>query len=98
MTHPIDLNHSTVQLQYDSPVDRVIRWYEKQGDRLVGEMKLGNVSLPELQALFNQSSDDPMHYCYPVLPSHISYLEQKLNRAIDLEQYDFFLECDAIEY
>jgi len=96
MINPINLKNSAVQSQANPSVIRVIRWYEKKGDRLAGETTLENASLSELQTLFNQSSDDPMYDCYPVLPSHVSYLEQRLNRLIDLNQYDFFLECDSV--
>lgn len=39
---------------------RMIRWYEKEGDQLVGELSLPNIRLTELQELFHESPDAPL--------------------------------------
>ena len=73
-------------------IERRLSWYEKHGDNLVGEYVLDKVSLSELQKLFKQQSEDLMLDCYPVLPSHVNYLQKSIRHKINLELYDYFIE------
>ena len=75
---------------------RMIRWYEKKGDQLVGELSLPNISLTELQELFHESPDDLMFECYLISDQQANYFQQKINQKLDLDSYDYFLDCDAI--
>lgn len=75
---------------------RMIRWYEKEGDQLVGELSLPNISLTELQELFHESPDDLMFECYLISDQQANYFQQKINQKLDLDSYDYFLDCDAI--
>jgi hypothetical protein len=75
---------------------RMIRWYEKEGDQLAGELSLPNIKLTELQELFHESSDDLMFECYLINDQQANYFQQKINQKLDLDSYDYFLDCDAI--
>lgn len=75
---------------------RMIRWFEKTGDALVGEAILLNTPLSTLQALFHESGDNPMFDCYPIQDSQVDYLQQQTGIPIDLRTFDYFLECDAV--
>ena len=76
-------------------VIRVLRWYEKNGDALVGEQVL-NIDLRSLQKLFGESRDSLMFECYPVSRMQARYLQRRLRRSFDLNSYAYFLECDAV--
>ena len=76
-------------------VIRVLRWYEKNGDALVGEQVL-NLDLHWLQKLFGESRDSLMFECYPVSRMQARYLQRRLRRSFDLDSYAYFLECDAV--
>ena len=75
---------------------RVLRWYEKVGDRLIGEQILSPVQLTDLQQQFGVTRTDPMVECYPLTQKHITFFESLTGWTLDLEQFDYFLECDAI--
>jgi hypothetical protein len=78
--------------------ERVIRWFEKDGDALVGELRLSEFDLSKLQRLFNISKDNPMYDCYPIKTKRqIQHFKKITNHPIDTRAYDYFLECDAIE-
>lgn len=85
---------STSGSDADSVV-RVLRWYEKSGDQLVGEAVLNALKLPELQRLFEESSDNLMVDCFPVSKAQINQLQKEMAEPIDLSAYDYYLECDA---
>jgi len=78
-------------------IKRVLRWYQKNpGDELVGEAEMQEVSLTDLQKLFEIQLDDPMYECYPVTQKHIEYLRQHIDAEIDITKHDYFVECDAV--
>lgn len=96
MTNRISIPGINVQGSAPSSVVRLVRWYEKSGDQLLGELTLQDISLTELQTLFGESAANPMYDSYPISISQASHLEQKLNQQFDLDQYSYYLECDAV--
>lgn len=77
-------------------VERVLRWFEKEGNNLVGEQVLDDVKLEQMQELFEISSENPMYDCYRVESSEqIEYFQKLLNFQLDLQSYEYFVECDA---
>lgn len=79
-------------------VNRVLRWFEKEGDELIGEKKIDNISLESLQKLFGIDSENPMYDCYPVESTEqLSYLQNLLNLGLDIKSYDYFIESDMVE-
>ena len=79
-------------------VNRVLRWFEKEGDDLVGEKVVNNVSLEHLQKLFKIDPENPMYDCYPVeSDEQINYLQSLLNFELDTKSYDYLVECDLVE-
>jgi len=77
-------------------VNRVIRWYEKDGNALIGDTLLKGFSLSELQHIFDEPTDSLMFFSYQLTEKQISYFQRKLKFDFDLEMYEYFLECDAI--
>ncbi|MDF2386972.1 hypothetical protein JMG10_36255 [Nostoc ellipsosporum NOK] len=78
-------------------VQRVLRWYAKDGSDFVGEKILDNVNLYNLQNLFKTELNNPMYECYPIESfDQENYLEDTLNFKLNTEKYDYFIECDAI--
>jgi hypothetical protein len=79
-------------------VRRMIRWFEKvPGNKLVGEAELQGVSLADLQELFGAHSTDPMYDCWPVGKDHARGLAPFLSVPIKLDDYEYFVEADAID-
>ncbi|GCA71872.1 hypothetical protein MiYa_03415 [Microcystis aeruginosa NIES-2519] len=73
---------------------RVLVWFNKDNDDYVGEYTLNILDINELKKIFNVTdSDEQMINCYPVFVEQASYLESLLNIEIDLEKYDYFVEC-----
>lgn len=75
-------------------INRVLSWYEKSpGSAFVEQAKLEEISLCELQQLFNQPVENPMYECYPVQQQHVVVLSQYAGRKINLTEYEYFVEC-----
>ncbi|MEI6329161.1 MAG: hypothetical protein WCP16_08010 [Pseudanabaena sp. ELA645] len=77
-------------------VNRLLRWYEKDGNALIGETPLKGCSLTELQKILNEPTNSPMFFSYQLTDEQVGYFERKLKQAFDLSAYEYFLECDAV--
>jgi len=77
-------------------VCRVMRWFDRSSDELVGSAPIRGIHLTELQRMFGVEPDDPMYDCYPVTPTQASQLQACVDVPILLDKYDYFVEADAI--
>lgn len=78
-------------------VRRVLRWFDRESDELVGSAPLRGIGLPTLQQMFDVPSDNPMYDCFPVTPSQASQLQAYVDVPIELNRFDYFVEADATE-
>jgi hypothetical protein len=97
MTFSSKAKTQTTQPPATPGVVRLVEWYEKQGDRLLGEATLQDIALSDLQTLFKVSSDNPMYERYPIGVVQAEFLQSKLDHRIDLEQSDYYLSCHLAE-
>lgn len=75
---------------------RILASYEKFGDSLVDEMEL-DINLDSLRKIWKPYDNDPSFYMsYPVSRFEASVLESKFGIEVDLNNYDYFLECYAV--
>jgi hypothetical protein len=73
----------------------LLRWYEKDPkDALVGDMVL-EVKLRDLRKWFDLADSDDMIECYPVNSTQARLLSGAAKVKIDLDKYDYFVECQA---
>ena len=74
-------------------VDRSIVFYEKQGERLIGEIPI-YIEIGELKNIFIAKKDDPLLYDpYKIGKKEKEALIKLISVNIDLDSYDYFLEC-----
>lgn len=86
------------QRSLKSEINRILRWFEKEGDDLVGEKFINNISLKYLQKLFGIDSENPMYDCYLVESAEqINYLQNLLNFELNTKSYNYFIECDFVQ-
>ncbi|MEO0927915.1 MAG: hypothetical protein AAFY63_18805 [Cyanobacteria bacterium J06643_13] len=86
------------QVASEPRINRVLRWFEKEGDSLVGEIVVNNINIEHLQKLFKVDSKNPMYDCYLVETSEqINYLESLLNFKLDTDSYEYLIECDLVK-
>ena len=73
----------------------VLQAYQKEGDAFVAEWPLKDISINTLHNLFQQPQDDPMYDSYPVSKQQLKALQSHTDHPIDLQKYDYFVECYA---
>ena len=77
-------------------VHRVLRWFDRVSDELVGSAPILGVKLVDLQRMFGVEPDNPMYDCYPVTPTQASQIQACVDAPILLDKYDYFVEADAV--
>lgn len=70
----------------------VVSAYEKEGDRLVREHRLGEIDVALLRRLWERPEDDPMYESYLVTPEIATTLDEYVDGPLQLGEYDYFLE------
>lgn len=75
-------------------VVRVVSAFDKKTERLVDQMKLFDVDLAMLQALFHIPADNPMYDSSEVGPAEVAVLRDHVDGEFDLDRYDYFVDCD----
>lgn len=77
---------------------RTLAWYEKDpGNRFIEEAELKGADLESLEQLFDISRDNPMYDCYPVSSTNLAQLQAYVDVIIELDKYDYFIECRTTE-
>lgn len=77
-------------------VIRILRWYQKKGDSLIGEIPLLDINVDDIRKLFSECDQNPLYDSYCVKDQHIDFLQHFIEEKIDLDVFDYFVECDAI--
>jgi hypothetical protein len=73
-------------------------WYSRHDESLVGETPLGEIGIEQLQATFRPPEGDPLMFdSYPVGRDEAQFLSQVSGIDLDLDRFDFFVECDAAD-
>lgn len=75
---------------------RYISAYERQGEDHVRDIEFVVVpSLAFLQTLFKLSSDNRMYDVFAIDVCTAEQLAPYISERLDLERFDYFLECDS---
>jgi hypothetical protein len=45
---------------------------------------------------FQESPDNLMFECYAIGPRQADYFQQKVKQKLNLDDYDYFIDCDAL--
>lgn len=80
------------------PVRRVLSWYSRQDESLLGERELHGVSLEQLKSLVHPSESDPLLYdSYAMSLEASKILGNLVGVPIDPGHCDYFIECEAAD-
>lgn len=76
---------------------RYIAWYEKDGDKLVGQINLpATFLLEDIQKLFSVPKDNPMYDCWDVNEDHVSEIQNHIDITFEFDKYEYFIECSVL--
>lgn len=84
----------------DFKIERLITFYDRNGDALIGEISLleDKFSLTDLKDIFNPSEDDPLLYKqYDISEDVADLINKKINFDFDFIKYDYFLETFNVD-
>jgi hypothetical protein len=78
-----------------TPMKWVLTWYQADADDFVGEVDLP-LSTEEVKKLFYIQENEDAYGCNIVRASQRIYLQPIVDYEIDLNQFDYFVEDQAI--
>lgn len=79
-------------IKYET-IPKEVVYYEKQGDRYIGNFSLPILELEKVRALLNRPNDDPIIFVFPITtPEQIAFFEEILDCKFNVDSYDYFLE------
>ena len=73
-------------------VSCMLRYFDKNSEELIGEIKLPDTLLRDLQREFEIDRSNPMYDSYPIDSGVIEFVSTLGVDQIDLSRYDYFLE------
>lgn len=68
-----------------------IAWYEKEGEELIGEQST-ELSSSDVRNVLDVETDNPLEGCWPIDCKVAKRLQEKVGVAIDIDNFDYFLE------
>lgn len=78
-------------------IHRFISYYKKYSDDYVGNFTLPHIPLKELQSIFGiHNKKDLMYEVFKIENYHATFFIKKINIFFDFENYEYFLESEAI--
>jgi len=76
----------------DTPVKLLLNWYEIEGNNLIGEEVIQNMTESEILKLFDAPFWNKIYHCWAVDKAHIETLQKNVNHIINTKKYSYFLE------
>lgn len=71
----------------------LLNWYELEGNNLIGEEALQDLSLDDALRLFDTPFWNGMYHCWAVENGHIAALQPYVQHLIDPAKYAYFVEA-----
>lgn len=72
---------------------RCVCCFEKQGDKLLKEIPLVDITVLKLQEIFGVPTDDPMYDVWDIDHEQAVQLEPFLPEKLDLDKFDCSIHC-----
>jgi hypothetical protein len=83
----------TMAVPMDKKTKFALYWFDAEGDELVGEENLPGLTPKQVREWFFLTDDVPLTDSFIVRASQRRHLAEMTKRKIDLNKYDYFLEC-----
>jgi len=68
-------------------------WYQKDGDEFIDQSDLNNLTAQQVTDLFGLKNAQKAHTCWEVTESHKAELKKFTRKKIDLDKYEYYVEC-----
>ena len=77
---------------------RVIEYFSKETDELMGEFVLPQVELSGLQQLWNAPPDEPMVECFSIEEERAPFFRELAGIEFDFARYSYFLAAYTTDW
>jgi len=77
---------------------RVVEYFSRDTDELVGEFALPHVELAELQKIWKAPPDEPMIECFSIEPEQAQFFRELAGIDFDFKQHSYFLAAYTVDW
>ena len=78
-------------------IERVISWFDRSTEELLGELNIDNINLEILKAIFKPEAEDPLMYNpYTINAEEANKLKKVIDIQFDLEHFFYQVDCFQI--
>lgn len=79
-------------------IERLISWFSKNNEALIGEIAIDTIELDTLKKIFKPKADDPLMYNPYLINEEIAKkLQQHLSFDFDFEKFIYQLDCFQVD-
>lgn len=84
------------QENFDKLTKKMMLWFDKKNDKLIGEQELDNISIKKLKEIFNVNDkvDPYMINAYDIHSNHIDCIQPHSLHKIDLSKYNYVIHVN----
>ena len=72
-----------------------LRWFRKHGETLIGEESLEELTLHDLQDIFDVYINNALFNCWHVKTRHARVLQRLTNHRIAIKKFTYFVEQEG---
>ena len=79
-------------------IERVISWFDKRNEDLIGEFNVDFISIDILKGIFNPPVEDPLLYNpYDINIEEVNSLKEYINIDFEFDKYTYQIDCFQVE-
>lgn len=74
-----------------------LNWYENEGNNLVGEEAIANMTAEDMLTLFNAPFWNKLYHCWEAGQDELKVIQPNVQHQIDTDKYSYFVEIFTIQ-
>ena len=75
-----------------------LNWYENDGNNLIGEEPIANMSVNDILALFDAPFWNQLYHCWAANDKELKVIQANVKHHIDTKKYSYFIEIYSIQH
>jgi len=81
----------------DAEIALNLNWYDNDGNNLVDEEMITNMSVDEILALFDAPFWNQLYHCWEASNKELKAIRPNVKHTIDTDKYSYFVEIYKIQ-
>ncbi|MCW8855705.1 MAG: colicin E3-like toxin immunity protein [Gammaproteobacteria bacterium] len=75
-----------------------LNWYENEGNNLIGEEAIANMSVDQMLELFDAPFWNQLYHCWEAQSKELKVIQPNVDHHINTRKYSYFIEIYKIQH